>query len=293
MIRRPALAGIALTLLMLTGCPQPSSLTIEPESLTTAVEGQHYEVNLGIGTDARQRWSVIAGALPAGVTLEERSGVLSGTPTQNGDFEFTVQALDLSGLGTRSGERTYQLHVIPQLKFSGSLSSARVNEPYNQKIPITGGVEPYLITVIGLPAGLTFDDATDTISGTPLLANTGQRLDITVHDSGTPQQAVALITELVIKAAPVNITTTQLPAGRVNRAYTAQLQAADGLPPYTWGFLTTAPGTLPAGLSLNPATGAITGTPTAQGTSTFTIRVTDSETPPNSDSQELSIVVGP
>src|SRR5690606_24216489 len=136
-----------------------------------------------------------------------------------GDFQFTVQATNLSVLGGASGQRTYDLHVIPKLQIAGPLPSARVNEPYSQTVQASGGVPPYQINVIGLPAGLSFDPATATIAGTPLLASTGLRVDITAHDSGTPQQSAAVVTQLVIRAEPVAIVTSELPSGRVNQSY--------------------------------------------------------------------------
>ncbi len=75
--------------------------------------------------------------------------------------------------------------------------------------------------------------------------------------------------------APVTLTTgTPLPDGAVNCAYSVSLALAGGVGPYTWAVTS---GALPAGLSLNPATGAITGTPTASGAAAFTVAATDSE----------------
>ncbi len=59
-------------------------------------------------------------------------------------------------------------------------------------------------------------------------------------------------------SVPVTVTTTSLPAATAGQAYSATLTAADGTAPYTWSVTS---GSLPAGLSLNPATGAITGRP--------------------------------
>jgi len=81
------------------------------------------------------------------------------------------------------------------------------------------------------------------------------------------------------------ITTTSLPAGTVGSPYSANLNAQGGTPPYTWSVIASS---LPAGLTLNSATGAITGTPTGAGTS-FTVKVTDSSNPSQSGTQALSI----
>src|SRR5207342_744656 len=52
-------------------------------------------------------------------------------------------------------------------------------------------------------------------------------------------------------------------------------------------------GSLPAGLTLTAATGAISGTPTTAGTSSFTVKVTDSGSPATTASANLSITVAP
>jgi len=88
----------------------------------------------------------------------------------------------------------------------------------------------------------------------------------------------------------LTITTTVLPFGMVGEAYSATLEATDGTTPYTWSV---SKGSLPAGLTLNPATGEISGTPTEDGTANITIKVTDSTTPPQEATQELSVRVDP
>lgn len=81
----------------------------------------------------------------------------------------------------------------------------------------------------------------------------------------------------------LTITTSSLAGGTVGAAYSTTVTASGGLSSYTW----TAPG-LPAGLSINSSTGAITGTPTTAGTYGFTVTVTDAGV---AYSKTLSIVV--
>jgi hypothetical protein len=71
------------------------------------------------------------------------------------------------------------------------------------------------------------------------------------------------------------VTTATLPSGTAGEKYSASLAASGGNPPYTWTVLS---GSLPAGLKLHKSTGAITGKPSASGTSTFTVEVTDTKT---------------
>ncbi len=87
---------------------------------------------------------------------------------------------------------------------------------------------------------------------------------------------------------PLNIVTTSLPAGTVNYGYSAPLQAAGGVLPYTWSLN----GTLPPGLNLDTNSGLISGTPTMPGNDyTFNVQVTDSESPAQAAVRQLSITV--
>jgi hypothetical protein len=87
---------------------------------------------------------------------------------------------------------------------------------------------------------------------------------------------------------PLTITTPSLPSGVVNTEYTAIVLAAGGLAPYSFAVVS---GSLPAGLILDGGTGTIRGTPTATGSSNFTVQVTDTENPPVQKTQNLEIVV--
>ena len=84
-------------------------------------------------------------------------------------------------------------------------------------------------------------------------------------------------------AAAPSITTSSLPDGKVDEAYSHTLTAT-GTAPITWSI----DGGLPAGLSLNADTGEISGTPTADGTAKFTVKATNSA---GSDTKELSITI--
>ena len=84
------------------------------------------------------------------------------------------------------------------------------------------------------------------------------------------------------------VSTASLPAATADVACSAKLAVSGGIRPYTWSVTA---GALPAGLSLNPATGVISGKPTAPGTAVFTVTVSDAETPPVSASPGLNIAV--
>nr|WP_134006876.1 putative Ig domain-containing protein [Streptomyces sp. 846.5] len=99
------------------------------------------------------------------------------------------------------------------------------------------------------------------------------RLDTTSDAVTTHGQVLSFTTT---PTAPLVITTATLAAGAVHAHYAVTLACSGGLKPYTW---TITAGRLPAGLTLNPTTGAITGTPTAKGTSTFTVKLSSAGAP--------------
>ena len=81
------------------------------------------------------------------------------------------------------------------------------------------------------------------------------------------------------------ITTTSLPEGTVNQPYSPSVSGSGGALPYTWSVSPA----LPANLSLDTATGAITGTPTTAATTTHTFTLRDSSAPPQTVQQSLSL----
>ena len=140
-----------------------------------------------------------------------------------------------------------------------------------------------------LPPGVTFVDngnGTATLEGTAPLSAVGTYTFTVRASNGIDPDAVLEVT-LVI-APEVTITTTSLGSGNVGTAYGATVMAIGGVPPYTFSLDS---GTLPAGLSL-ASNGTITGTPTGPtGTSTFTVKVTDTDDPQQVDTQTLSITI--
>ena len=167
-----------------------------------------------------------------------------------------------------------------------SLAAATQNADYSAPLVATGGTSPYTWSLLSgtLPPGLTLSSG-GIIAGTPTVAGTFT-FTVGVADS-SPTPATASVQLSLTIAGKVTITTSSLPAGSVDVAYSATLSAVGGVTPYTW---TLASGSLPAGLTLSSA-GAISGTPTTAGSSTFTVEVADSEPTPSTASAQLSITI--
>jgi hypothetical protein len=93
---------------------------------------------------------------------------------------------------------------------------------------------------------------------------------------------------LTVQVVPLAISTVSLSNGVVNVGYAATLAASGGTLPYTWSI---ASGSLPTGLTLNGATGAIIGIPSAAGAFNFTVRVSDVSSPVQNATKALSLSV--
>ncbi len=157
----------------------------------------------------------------------------------------------------------------------------------------TGGTTPYTWSITGpsLPDGLTINSGTGAITGTPTPMSVGvYNFSIEVTDSSQPVQT-KLVPDSITITAPtggLTIPTFSPPAGTVGVGYAYTLTASGGKAPYT--FLVSA-GSLPAGLTLNSATGVVSGTPTTTGNSTFTVKVTDSSSPVETVTAGISIII--
>ena len=123
---------------------------------------------------------------------------------------------------------------------------------------VTGGTPPYTYTLIpALPAGLTFDAATRTISGTPLAASPATEYAYTVTDGANASDSLPLTIEVKAPASDMPVVLTYEVGTAVE--LTLPEVTGSGTPPYTYD-LTPA---LPAGLTFDAATRTISGTPTA------------------------------
>ncbi|GAC1702498.1 MAG: hypothetical protein NVS9B4_08040 [Candidatus Acidiferrum sp.] len=269
----------------------PAPLVITTTALGAGTVSSTYSSTLqASGGTTPYTWSVTAGALPAGLALNTATGNVSGVPTTSGTSTFTVTVADSAAPTPQSKSQQFSILVNPVLSVStASLPNATAGTAYSQQLQSGGGTAPitWSVTLGSLPTGLTLSSG-GLISGTPTAPATSN-FTVQAADSSTPQQLATKALSIVVDPAPLAITTTTLPSATIGVAYNASVQSSGGTPPVTWAVTV---GVLPTGLALNSSTGAITGTPTALGTSTFTVQATDSATPTaQTKTQALSITV--
>ncbi len=193
---------------------------------------------------------------------------------------FLALSLSRCGGGSSGSQNTLPLTVL-----TSSLPVGVVNATYNASLAGSGGRSPYAWSVSSgsLPSGITLNRA-GLLSGTPTA--TGQSsFTVSITDSQQPPSVATANLTISVNPA-VSVTTSSLKPGTPGVAYTAMLSATGGIAPYSWSLIG---GSLPSGLSLDSATATISGTPTAAGTSNFTVQVSDAETPPGTATAALSI----
>ncbi|PLP99496.1 autotransporter domain-containing protein [Cupriavidus pauculus] len=270
-----------------TSAPATISVTVAPPTVTyapPAPTGATVNVAYGFslagasGGTGPYTYTMQSGALPAGLTLSS-GGVLSGTPTASGTFNFTVQATDRStGTGPFSAtSSTLSLTVgAPTLSLSpaGGTLSAAIGTAFNQLFTATGGVGPYTLaftfTSGSIPNGLILNG--NSISGTATSAGTVSFTVMAIDSSGgNGPYSVTQSYTLTAMAPTVTVAPATVTNPSVGIAYSQTMAANGGAGPYTYAVTA---GGLPAGLTLSSG-GTISGTPTAGGTYVFTITARD------------------
>lgn len=245
------------------------SITAPPVITTTSLPsgtvGAAYSQTLAYtGGSGSPTWSVSSGSLPPGLVLGSSTGAISGTPTSAGTFAFTVM-LSAGGTDTQDLSIAISGPVTPVITTT-FLPDQQLNRAFALDLAYSGptsGTATWTLVTGTLPAGVTMNASTGVISGTPTKTGTA-KISIRVTVNGVASAPVALklkikkLQKLALKSAKVGVAASYAPA----------YLTGDGTPSFS-----LVSGALPPGLTLNGSTGAISGTPTANATYYFTVRV--------------------
>jgi uncharacterized protein YhjY with autotransporter beta-barrel domain len=248
-----------------------NSLTVNPASLPSGTRGTPYSQNVGAsGGTGSYTFAVTAGALPTGLSLNPATGAIAGTPSAPGTFGFTIQATDTNA-NTGSRGYTVQIVLAPLTVSPATLPAGTQNVAYSQTIGASGGTAPYTfaITSGALPPGLSLDPNSGVLSGTPTL---GGAYTFTVQATDSTPNTGARSYTLNVGTNSLTVNPATLPNGSQGTPYNQTVVGSGGTAPYTYSIVA---GALPAGLTLNASTGAITGTPSGSGAATFTMQARD------------------
>ena len=273
------------------------AISVTTTLLTNAVEMSSYSNNstfLGASGGVGPYTFEYTGTLPDGVGLTS-SGSFFGTPALNSGAlasgtTYTIYVRARDALGVASGKQTLTLAVTISLPSVDSLvlSSATLGAPYSQSITASGGRSPYTfaVNVGSLPVGISLSSG-GVLSGIASVYGVCSANQFEIRASDSLSQISGASVKCIATSNGVNITNTSLPPVVIGVNYNAALTVIGGTSPYA--YTATA---LPAGVSINPSTGALAGyTNSVAGTYTSYLTVTDSNVPARSTTRTFSLVV--
>lgn len=226
-------------------------------------------------------------------TITSGGGTLSNQTTTSATYTaptatsspqtVTITATSVAK-NTQVGTVTITVPALPAVTSTSASLTGTVGSTFSVKLAASGGIPPFtwaLGSGTTLPACLTLkSDGTlttaDGLAPKATCAGSYTNLTFTATDSGTPNKLSVTSAPLTITiaAAPAITFTPTLPAGAVGTAFQGGVTASGGSGPLTYAL---ASGTLPADLSLNTTTGAITGTPKAADAGVFTFAISASD----------------
>jgi hypothetical protein len=301
-LRQDDINGILFMYPVTIGGPGPLAILTESPLQLGLTDKPYSQSLIASGGTAPYSWAVVAnsGSLPAGLSMSA-AGVISGTPTTEGTSNFTAQVTDAGGNTT---QKAFSIIV--------TAATSEFNSQFiSQTVPAT--LQPsqgFTVNLKFLNTGSKIWDGANgfylrsqnpTQNGTwggnivPIFlppVTPGQQLDLTFiafapHSSGTYDFQWQLYNEgvgyfgqmsanvsIVVGDGGSTPSITSAPAVEAvkGQAFTFPLAANGGTSPYAWQVAT---GALPSGITLNPNSGLLAGTPAEAGSFSFTVQVTD------------------
>ena len=270
---------------MVTAAADPLALPGTADQ--TATVGVAFSITLPEATGGATPYAYTATLLPAGLSFNANTRVLSGTPTtaQTRNVRYRVTDDD----GTRVTDRfiitVSAAPVVPVVLPTTADQTATVGNAFSLTLPAaTEGTTPYVYTATGQPPGVNFNATSRVLSGTPTAAGT---YTVTYEVTDDAAETASDTFDIVVSAAgqPLALPGTADQTATVGDAFSLTLPAATGgATPYAY----TVTGQ-PAGLTFNATSRVLSGTPTTSGTDTITYEVTDDNGASESDAFDIVV----
>jgi len=284
---RLARTTMLVSLLALVVVPAALAIRFTDDSydMPTGVVGQSYSKQFngagGCGPALPYQYKLIGGKMPPGLALSF-GGAIEGVPTQAGTYSFWVDLSDQNPptadwCRPAEAQREFTIEVVggapvTPLSIVPTALAPRatvVGQPYSFQFTAQGGgTQTWSVESGTLPTGLTLSPS-GLLSGTPTATGDASFTVRVTDGSRTATRSFGLFV-----VASLKITPTDVPSAEVSQPFRLELAAAGGKASYTWSLAGGA--ALPEGLTLDGATGVISGVPAAAGAFPVKVAVTDS-----------------
>lgn len=269
--------------LVTVSSPLLAQLAVSNTSLPFGGLNQNYTAALTATGGTGNYGFALTGNVPPGLFYNNESGTIQGSPTKVGTFSFTVTVTDF---GNNNKQASKQLSIgVMQISSAPQLPSANTCSFYSQALAVSDGPPPpfnWSFDDSPAPPGLAIDPTSGVISGTP----TGSGQFTFTIEAFSPSANIFATQVFSLTIGSLCFVTTTVPNGAVNSFYRESLVITGGTAPLA--FSVTG-GSLPTGVSLDPKSGLLSGTPTVPGPFNFTIEVKDSAD--NVATQSFSVTI--
>ena len=247
-------------------------------------------------TDGDSITYTLTGTVPTGLSFDTATGILDGTPTVDGIYNLSAIATDNDG-DSNSDSFTLTVASIQSEPIMGDVpnqvatNGSAFSLDISTYVTLTDGdaITSYTFLTGTPPTGLDFNTTTGILSGTPTVDGTTTFEVIATDDDGNSDPDTFTLTVSSTQSPPImgDVPDQTATNGSAFSLYiSTYVQPTDGDAITSYTFLT---GTPPTGLDFNTTTGILSGTPTVDGTTNFSVIATDDDGDSNSDSFTLTV----